>query len=73
MSLELLVPVALDNNRSLIKPESAEKGNNYFCPACGEPVILKKGDVRVPHFAHKISETCNQETIIHKTAKLLIQ
>ena len=24
----------------------------YFCPACGEAVILKAGSVRVPHFAH---------------------
>jgi hypothetical protein len=36
-------------------------------------LILKRGAVKVPHFAHKPSDTCNQETIIHKTAKLLVQ
>lgn len=29
--------------------------------------------MKVAHFAHKRSDTCTQETILHKTAKLLIQ
>ncbi|MED0667914.1 competence protein CoiA family protein [Bacillus badius] len=30
----------------------------YFCPACREPVILKAGAVKIPHFAHKQSHAC---------------
>lgn len=70
---ELRVPFAIDDEERLYSPATAEKGKSYFCPACREPVILKQGEVRIPHFAHKVSDTCNQETITHKTAKMLIQ
>jgi hypothetical protein len=70
---ELRVPFAVDDEERLYNPTIAEKGKNYFCPACREPVIFKQGEIRTAHFAHKVSETCNQETITHKTAKLLIQ
>lgn len=70
---ELLVPFAVDDEGRLYSPEGAEKGRNYFCPACQEPVIFKQGKIKVAHFAHKVGNTCRQETIVHKTAKLLIQ
>jgi hypothetical protein len=70
---ELNIPLAVDENKVLYSPVTSEKSRNYFCPACGDPVILKQGKVRIAHFAHKVSNSCNQETIIHKTAKLLIQ
>jgi hypothetical protein len=70
---ELRVPFAVDDEGRLYSPVSAEKGRNYFCPACQEPVIFRQGEIRVAHFAHKVSDTCNQETITHKTAKLLVQ
>lgn len=70
---ELRVPFAIDDEERLFSPETAKKGTNYFCPACHEPVIFKQGEIRMAHFAHKIGDHCNQETIIHKTAKLLIQ
>jgi hypothetical protein len=50
-------------------PETAKKGKHYFCPACQDTVILRKGEIKTAHFAHKASEICNQETILHKTAK----
>jgi hypothetical protein len=72
---ELRVPFAVDDKTKkwLVSPETAEKGRNYFCPACQEPVIFKQGEMRVAHFAHKTSDTCNQESITQKTAKLLVQ
>ena len=70
--VKLRVPFAIDNEKRLYNPQTAEKGQSYFCPACQDPVILKKGEIKTPHFAHKMSETCNQETILHKTAKQLI-
>ena len=30
----------------------------YTCPVCGEEVLLKRGEVNVPHFAHK-ANVCN--------------
>ncbi|MFZ1083230.1 MAG: competence protein CoiA family protein [Candidatus Kryptoniota bacterium] len=69
---ELKVPFAFNEGQVLFSPEFAERGRRYFCPACNDEVILKKGDVKVAHFAHKVSDTCSQETIIHKTAKHLV-
>ena len=71
-SVKLRVPFAFDDEKRLYNPERAEKGKHYFCPACQDPVILRKGEIKTAHFAHKASETCNQETILHKTAKQLI-
>ena len=68
----LLVPVAVNEVGKTVRPHQAEKGGVYFCPACKVPVILRSGPVRVPHFAHEASEGCNQETIIHQCAKLVI-
>ena len=69
----LHIPFAIDDEERLNSPTTAEKGRGYFCPVCRGPVILKHGEIRTPHFAHKVSDICNQETITHKTAKLLIQ
>ena len=71
-SVKLRVPFAFDGEKKLYDPETAEKGKRYFCPACKDIVILRKGEIKKAHFAHKVSETCNQETILHKTAKQLI-
>lgn len=68
-SVKLRVPLAVDGAERLYNPETAEKGKHYFCPACQDTVILRKGEIKTAHFAHKASETCNQETILHKTVK----
>lgn len=75
---ELKVPYALGLDNHIYSPIEAEKGKEYFCPSCHRKVILKQGLVKVPHFAHYVEidpgqPPCNQETIIHKTAKYLIQ
>ena len=71
-SVKLRVPFAFDDEKRLYAPQTAEKGKHYFCPACKDAVILRKGEIKTAHFAHKVSETCNQETILHKTAKQCI-
>ncbi|SHF89037.1 Competence protein CoiA-like family protein [Caldanaerobius fijiensis DSM 17918] len=69
----MLIPYAIDKEYKLYKAEEAKKDKYYFCPSCGEQVILRKGTIRTAHFAHKPDSTCSKETVIHKTAKLLIQ
>ncbi len=71
-SVKLRVPFAFDDGKQLYDPQTAKKGKQYFCPACQDTVILRKGEIKTAHFAHKVSETCNQETILHKIAKQLI-
>lgn len=35
---------------------------NYFCPDCGQPVFLKRGSIKTPHFAHITSCTASSES-----------
>lgn len=55
--------------------EYSNKNNKYQCPTCKKDVILKKGKIKKPHFAHYKSENpCNfynhpGESDIHKHAK----
>jgi competence CoiA-like predicted nuclease len=52
---------------------AAKKGLNYLCPACKAPLILRKGAIRVHHFAHRPPAGClwsRGETIAHLEAKL---
>ena len=44
-------------------PNEASKKNNYMCPYCKNDVILRKGDIRKHHFAHKSeNNTCTYYT-----------
>ncbi len=44
----------------------------YFCPNCNEKVIFRKGNIKIPHFAHNSNTNCTNETILHRTAKMLV-
>jgi len=67
------VPFAHDDAGCLVSVEHAIPGQQYFCPACKTPLILRRGAIKKPHFAHKPNDICSQETIVHKTAKHLVQ
>ena len=69
----LRVPFVIDDQEQIHSPATAERGKAYFCPACHDSVIFRKGEVKTPHFAHKVTDTCNEETVTHKIAKLLVQ
>ena len=45
----------------------------FYCSFCNEEMILRKGAVKIPHFAHKQGSTCaysTGETLEHEWAKL---
>ena len=46
---------------------------DYICPDCKEPLIIRKGDKRVWHFAHKKYTYCSSETSLHIAAKKILQ
>lgn len=51
---------------------AAEKGPDYVCPGCRQPVILRKGRKVIHHFAHRPPTSCNfasGETHLHLLAK----
>ncbi|MEI5995155.1 competence protein CoiA [Candidatus Enterococcus mansonii] len=49
------------------------KKEEFFCPACKEPVRIKNGKVNLPHFSHYNNSNCcisnEGETIEHLTLK----
>ena len=50
--------VALDENGERVHIECAKRNQDYFCPCCKSKVVLKKGDIRVHHFAHPQQSIC---------------
>ena len=44
------------------------------CPACGEPLVAKKGNKNLHHFAHKSGQNCEHgyETSLHLAAKEIL-
>jgi hypothetical protein len=67
-------------NNQLVLAKDANKQSEYICIGCKEDLIFKKGDINVPHFAHKPHSKClyfydnsSEESQIHKTAKQLLK
>jgi competence protein CoiA len=53
-----------------------EKGPVYSCPGCSAALILRKGRVRIHHFAHPPPVSCAWEigeTLVHLEAKLALK
>ncbi|WP_174612802.1 competence protein CoiA [Virgibacillus ihumii] len=70
----VLVTLALLTRQEIMRL----KGNRqqFRCPACDEPVIIKAGQKMVPHFAHRSKQNCPSseggEGAYHEKGKLLL-
>ncbi|MCM3610612.1 competence protein CoiA [Planococcus sp. MERTA32b] len=79
---EILVAKAEDGQLIyLTKPRNPNElrrlktDNRFFCPDCGTAVLLKIGDIKIPHFAHKSSAACGSgepESSLHLQGKILL-
>lgn len=49
--------IAIDSYGNRINANDATKKNIYFCPLCGNELILRQGELNITHFAHK-ANTC---------------
>ena len=49
---------ALNGDGEPVCAEDAKAGEAYRCPVCGKAVRLRKGQVKVAHFAHLPGEEC---------------
>jgi hypothetical protein len=62
-----------------VYPAIANKIDKYICPECNRDVILRKGEIRICHFAHMRDDNpCMyynkpSESQIHKDAKLILK
>jgi len=52
-----MIKAVMDSGNSIYAWE-AERGLEYFCPECGGRVVLKKGEVKIAHFAHSPGDIC---------------
>jgi ssDNA-binding Zn-finger/Zn-ribbon topoisomerase 1 len=68
----LKIPYGFDSMGKVHTPESATKEDTYYCPSCADALVLRKGEFKVAHFAHKATDSCSLETITHRVAKRLI-
>ena len=73
----LLQTFALANDGELVHVQDADRGARCacICPACGQPVVAKQGEVRIWHFAHAPGAECKAgaETALHLAAKEAIR
>jgi hypothetical protein len=56
-----------------IAKDVVKENGPFYCSFCNEEMILRKGMVKIPHFAHKQGSTCaysTGETLEHEWAKL---
>jgi competence protein CoiA len=75
-TMNLLQSFGIDQNGRLVSVEEVARGKacDCCCPACGEILIARQGDVRAWHFAHASGNDCEggAESALHKAAKQLI-
>jgi hypothetical protein len=69
---ELRVPLGLDTSGALVRAAEADRLTPYACPSCQAVLVLRAGTKRIKHFSHSPNGVCSPESILHKTAKLLI-
>lgn len=72
-SRQLLIPYAIRGGK-LAHVSEVESGLRIdcLCVNCGESLVARKGGRVIHHFAHRPKSTCNGETVLHRTAKLML-
>lgn len=46
--------IAINDKGERVEFCNADPTQKYFCPVCGTELILKKGEIKIYHFAHKV-------------------
>ncbi len=48
--------VALDADGKRVHIDQTHVKEKYFCPSCGEELVMRKGEIRAHHFANSVDE-----------------
>ncbi|MER2190962.1 MAG: competence protein CoiA family protein [Solibacillus sp.] len=51
--------VMLTHKLSRVALQRLREAQRFFCPQCKEPLLLKIGQVKIPHFAHRKNSQCD--------------
>lgn len=60
------------HNDQLVLADNAKNNLEYYCPGCGQRVILRRGKHKITHYAHKKGNDCGVsegETVEHLKGK----
>lgn len=52
--------IAINNNKERVSIKDTLINEKYYCPLCGEELVMKKGMIRRHHFAHKANGVCSE-------------
>ena len=73
ISKDILYSIAKTLAGKLVLAVDASKDVPYTCLVCSQPLILRKGLKKRPHFAHKnLTPNCSAETALHSGFKTLL-
>lgn len=73
MSVNSTYPTARTTEGEIVLANEADRSKDFYCLSCGGQMLLKRGQIRIPHFAHKfIPENCSSETVLHSSFKHLL-
>lgn len=71
--MEILYPVAYAQPYEAVHIEDAQRGRPYFCFGCDREMVIRRGRIRRPHFAHKAGFVqCEKDNTLHEAAKAFI-
>ena len=66
------VPFGQSADGAIVPVAQADRDVRYVCPACATPLLLRAGQVRQKHFAHRAQANCSPESALHQATKLRI-
>lgn len=71
--MEILYPVAYAQPYKAVHIEDAQRGHPHFCFGCDREMVIRRGHIRRPHFAHKAGFVqCEKDNTLHEAAKAFI-
>ena len=71
--MEILYPVAYARPYEAVHIEDAQRGRPHFCFGCQREMVIRRGSIRRPHFAHKAGFVqCEKDNTLHEAAKAFI-
>ena len=71
--MEIQYPVAYARPYEAVHIKDAQRGRPHFCFGCHREMVIRRGSIRRPHFAHKAGFVqCEKDNTLHEAAKAFI-
>lgn len=68
---------AMNSDGELVQAQFAVRNQHYYCPVCQQKVVLRRGDMKIPHFSHVSTHDCfsnvyRKESLRHLQGKYML-